>query len=76
MSRSTGRPRGQWFVKDQFAVQFGDVRDIPVPVTPGIPLAIAGDYDGDGATDIALHRPATNQWFVRNQPAVTFGDGR
>ena len=73
-SRSTGRRRASGSCKDQFAVQFGDGRDIPVPLTAAIPPAIAGDYDGDGATDIAVHRPSTNQWFVRNQLAVPFGD--
>ena len=55
---------GQWFVRNQFIVQFGDQMDRPVPA----------DYNGDGTTDLAVYRRATGQWFVRNQLAVQFGD--
>ena len=41
----------------------GDADDMPVP----------GDYNGDGATDIAVYRPSTGQWFVRNQFTVQWG---
>ena len=34
----------------------------------------AGDYNGDGTTDVAVFRPSTAQWFVRNQFTVVFGD--
>ena len=37
-SRSTGRPRGSWYVRNQLPVRFGDPGDLPVPA----------DYDGDG----------------------------
>ena len=55
---------GQWFIRNQGGVQFGDPSDIPVP----------GDYNGDGLEDIAVFRPSTGQWFVRNQFTVQFGD--
>ena len=51
-------------MRNQFAVQFGDVNDMPVP----------GDYNGDGRMDVAVYRPSTGQWFVRNQFVVQFGD--
>ena len=55
---------GQWFIRNQPAVQFGDPSDVPVP----------GDYNGDGVEDVAVFRPSTNQWFVRNQFTVQWGD--
>ena len=36
--------------------QFGLPSDVPV----------AGNYDGDGTTDIAVFRPASGEWFVRD----------
>ena len=42
----------QWFVGNQFIVQFGEPNDIPVP----------GDYNGDGRADLAVYRPSTGQW--------------
>ena len=53
-----------WYVRNQFAVQFGDTNDVPVP----------GDYNGDGLTDIAVYRPSTGTWYVRNVLTVQFGD--
>ncbi len=61
---STGRRRAQWFVRNQFAVQFGDAGDVPVPA----------DYNGDGAVDVAVFRPSTGTWYARGQFAVQFGD--
>ena len=43
---------------------FGDATDTPVP----------GDYNGDGATDLAVYRQSTGTWHVRNQFAIQFGD--
>jgi hypothetical protein len=52
------------------AVQYGTSGDVPV----GLPLAawlaaqarqVAGDVDGDGATDVTVFRPAAGQWFTR-----------
>jgi hypothetical protein len=54
---------GQWFIRNQSALQFGDPGDVPVP----------GDYNGDGIEDIAVFRPSTSQWFARNQFTVQWG---
>jgi subtilisin-like proprotein convertase family protein len=55
---------GQWFIRNQGGVQFGDAADLPVP----------GDYNGDFVEDIAVFRPSTGQWFVRGQFTVQWGD--
>ncbi len=31
------------------------------------------DFDGDGASDVAVFRPSTNTWFVRRGATVVFG---
>ena len=55
---------GQWFVRNQPTVQFGDAGDRPVPA----------DYNGDGVVDIAVYRPSTSMWSVRSQFEVLFGN--
>ncbi len=55
---------GQWLIRNQVTVQFGDDGDRPVPA----------DYNRDGVVDVAVYRPSTGMWFVRNQFAVQFGD--
>lgn len=37
------------------AFQWGVAGDLPV----------AGDFDGDGARDIAVYRPSSGTWFIR-----------
>ncbi len=54
---------GQWFIRNQSALQFGDPGDVPV----------SGDYNGDGSEDIAVFRPSTSQWFARNQFTAQWG---
>ena len=34
------------------------------PNTPGWANPVKGDYDGDGKSDVAVFRPATNEWYI------------
>ena len=52
-----GRRPAYSYVRNQFAVQFGERGDRPVPA----------DYNGDGASDVAVYRVTTGTWYVRNQ---------
>ena len=54
---------GQWSIRNQGIVQFGEPGDVPV----------SGDYDGDGDEDIAVYRPSTAEWLVRDQFTVQWG---
>ena len=58
------RDTGHWLVNRNFAVQYGDGDDRPVPA----------DYDRDGLADIAVYRPSTGMWYVRDQFGIQFGD--
>ncbi|HEY0404524.1 MAG TPA: VCBS repeat-containing protein, partial [Pyrinomonadaceae bacterium] len=31
----------------------------------GADRAVAGDYDGDGTTDIAVYRPSEGNWYIK-----------
>ena len=65
---------GQWFVRNQFTVQFGDAMDLPVPRGP-LPLApVNGDYDADRVTNLAVYTGSTGLWRVRNGSEVAFGE--
>ncbi|HPQ67093.1 MAG TPA: hypothetical protein PLI51_10240, partial [bacterium] len=46
----------------------------PIPPTPPSgPAAVAGDYDGDGTSDVALFRPSSGLWLVRGLTKAWFG---
>ena len=47
--------------------------DASVEYTWGGPadIPVAGDYDGDGKSDIAVFRPSTGQWFIINSGTST-----
>jgi hypothetical protein len=34
---------------------------------------VPGDYNGDGATDVAVYRPSSGQWFVVGLAPVQWG---
>jgi hypothetical protein len=52
------RPGGRsWFMPNQSPFVFGQANDIPV----------SGDFDGDGALDIAMYSPVTGGWFVQGR---------
>jgi uncharacterized repeat protein (TIGR02543 family) len=48
---------------------------VPVTVTSVQGLPVAGDFDLDGASDLALFRPGTGDWQLRFS-SVDFGDGQ
>jgi hypothetical protein len=54
---------GAWLMPNQGALPFGLPGDIP----------LSGDFDGDGAQDIAIYRPSTGQWFAQGQPVRQWG---
>jgi serine protease AprX len=60
---SVFRPsNGTWYTNDT-AVSFGASGDIPV----------AGDYDGNGAGDVAVFRPSDGIWYHQGRAPVAFG---
>src|SRR3954464_2480839 len=54
---------GVWRLHDLPDARWGRRGDVPV----------AGDYDGDGRTDVAVWRPSTGMWFVRGLPDARWG---
>ncbi len=62
-SPCSGPRSGGWFVNGAATTFFGLNGDIPVP----------GDYDGDGAADVAVFRPSIGGWFVNGQATQFLG---
>ena len=60
--RTFNTATGMW-VKGASRGAFGAKGDVPV----------AGDYNGDGVSDLAVYRPSTGQWLVQGSEPVTFG---
>ena len=56
---------GQWFVRNQLAVQFGD---------PGRHRRCRPTTTATARWTCAVYRSSTGHWFVRNQFNVQFGD--
>ena len=65
---------GEWRVRNQFVIQYGDGMDQPILPGPMPLVATNGDYDADNVTDIAVYRASTGMWYVRNKLSVQFGD--
>lgn len=58
---------GIWHVfgsRDQqsWAIRWGGATEVPFGIVPDEP--VPADFDGDGATDIAVWRPVTGVWYV------------
>ena len=45
-------------------IAFGRLGDLPVPA----------DYDGDGATEIAVFRPSSRQWLIEGRNPIKYGN--
>ncbi len=43
----------------------GGLRPTPTPLSVPQPILESGDYDGDGATEIGIYRPASGLWSLR-----------
>lgn len=38
-------------------------------------IAISGDFDGDGITDVGVRRPCTEFWYIKNSSGVDYISG-
>ena len=67
---ATAADHGKWF-HAVFTNGVGQAASNAASLT--VRSVSGSDFNGDGATDLAVYRPATGEWFARNQPAVSFG---
>jgi glucose/arabinose dehydrogenase len=64
---------GVWMIRHSF---FGYISSGISLYYFGLPtdVPVAGDYDGDGKTDLALYRPSNNGWYVlKSSTSLTSG---
>ena len=54
---------GNWYIRGNPAVHYGQAGDIPVP----------GDYNHDTVDEIAVFRPSNGNWYIRGEKTVHFG---
>jgi subtilisin-like proprotein convertase family protein len=69
-------PNGTWslYVFDDAGADTGTIASgWDLTFTTGLSGVVTSDFNGNGASDIAVFRPQTGQWFVPNQATVAWG---
>jgi uncharacterized repeat protein (TIGR01451 family) len=52
---------------------FGSPTPTPVLVIVDTTFARAGDFDGNGTTDLAVFRPSDSTWYIKDQGSYLYG---
>jgi O-antigen ligase len=52
---------------------FGDLQPVVVPPGPAVRARAAGDFDGDGASDVLIYEPAEGTWRAGNRVVERLG---